>query len=116
MSSVDRCDVESVEGGQEAGEGGWFYRFDPDANRLRGPADCWPLLPRIAAPTLYVKAALSPNLPPEHVARIRSLMPHATIVEVPGSYHHVTLDAPDAVIAALDRFLRSVCPPRGLST
>jgi pimeloyl-ACP methyl ester carboxylesterase len=89
-------------------EGGWFYRFDPDANRLRGPADCWPLLPRIAAPTLYVKAELSPNLPPEHVARIQSLMPHAQVVQVPNSYHHVTLDAPDAVITALDHFLGSL--------
>jgi pimeloyl-ACP methyl ester carboxylesterase len=89
-------------------DGGWFYRFDPDANRLRGPADCWPLLSRITAPTLYVRAELSPNLPPEHVARIRELIPHATIVEVPGSYHHVTLDAPDVVVTALDRFLRSL--------
>jgi pimeloyl-ACP methyl ester carboxylesterase len=89
-------------------DGGWFYRFDPDANRLRGPADCWPLLSRITAPTLYVKAELSPNLPPEHVARIRELAPHATIVEVPGSYHHVTLDAPEAVVTALDRFLGSL--------
>jgi pimeloyl-ACP methyl ester carboxylesterase len=89
-------------------DGAWFYRFDPDANRLRGPADCWPLLSRITAPTLYVRAELSPNLPPDHVARIRELIPHATIVEVPGSYHHVTLDAPDVVVAALDRFLRSL--------
>ena len=40
---------------------GWYYRFDPDANRLRGPADCWLLLPRITAPMLLVRAALSPN-------------------------------------------------------
>ena len=38
-------------------DGGWVYRFDPDANRLRQPADCWPLLPRITAPTLVVHAA-----------------------------------------------------------
>jgi pimeloyl-ACP methyl ester carboxylesterase len=86
-------------------DGGWFYRFDPDANRLRGPADCWPLLPRITAPTLCVRAELSPNLPPEHVARIRELVPHATIMEIPGSYHHLTLDAPDQVVTALDKFL-----------
>jgi pimeloyl-ACP methyl ester carboxylesterase len=89
-------------------DGGWVYRFDPDANRLRQPADCWPLLPRITAPTLVVRAELSPNLPPDHIARIRSLVPHATIVEVPGSYHHVTLDAPAQVVTALDGFLRSL--------
>jgi pimeloyl-ACP methyl ester carboxylesterase len=96
------------EAGVTQRDGGWVYRFDPDANRLRGPADCWPLLPTIKTPMLYVKAELSPNLPPEHVARIRQLVPHATVVEVPGIYHHVTLDAPEAVVAALDSFLRSL--------
>ena len=88
--------------------GGWVYRFDPDANRLRKPADCWPLLPLITAPTLIIRAELSPNLPPEHIARIRQLMPHATVVDVPGSYHHVTLDHPAAVVAALDSFLNAL--------
>ena len=86
-------------------DGGWFYRFDPDANRLRSPADCWALLPRITAPTLVIRAELSPNLPHEHVARIQQLVPHATIVAIPNAYHHVTLDAPEPVVAALDPFL-----------
>ena len=89
-------------------DGGWFYRFDPDANRLRRPADCWPLLSRIKAPTLYVKAALSPNLPPEHVDRLRALMPHATIAEIPHAYHHVTLDTPTEVVELLASFLHSI--------
>src|SRR6185295_7697696 len=70
-------------------EGGWFYRFDPDANRLRGPADCWPLLARITAPMLVIRAELSPNLPREHTDRIQQLVPHSTVVEIPGAYHHV---------------------------
>jgi pimeloyl-ACP methyl ester carboxylesterase len=89
-------------------DGGWVYRFDPDANRLRGPADCWPLLPRISAPTLVIRAELSPVLPRDHAARIHQLIPHSTVVEVPGAYHHVTLDAPEAVVAALERFLGSL--------
>jgi pimeloyl-ACP methyl ester carboxylesterase len=89
-------------------DGGWFYRFDPDANRLRNPADGWTLLPRITAPTLVIRAELSPNLPPEHVARIRQLVPHAAVVEIPHAYHHVTLDAPEPVVTALDRFLTSL--------
>lgn len=89
-------------------DGGWFYRFDPDANRLRRPADCWTLLARITAPTLVIRAELSPNLPREHVARIQQLIPHATIVAIPHAYHHVTLDAPEPVGAALDRFLTAL--------
>ncbi|MGH2671296.1 MAG: alpha/beta fold hydrolase, partial [bacterium] len=86
-------------------DGGWVYRFDPDANRLRSPADSWTLLPRITAPTVVIRAALSPNLPPEHVARIQQLVPRATIAEIPNAYHHVTLDAPELVVTALDGFL-----------
>jgi pimeloyl-ACP methyl ester carboxylesterase len=94
--------------GVTARDGGWVYRFDPDANRLRGPADCWPLLPRITAPTLVIRAELSPVLPRDHAARIHELIPRSTVVEVPGAYHHVTLDAPGAVVAALERFLGSL--------
>ena len=57
---------------------------------------------------LVMRAELSPNLPPEHVARIQQLVPHATIVAIPNAYHHVTLDAPEPVVKALDRFLTSL--------
>jgi pimeloyl-ACP methyl ester carboxylesterase len=33
-------------------------------------------------------------------------IPDAELVEIPGAYHHLTLDAPDAFGAALDTFLR----------
>jgi pimeloyl-ACP methyl ester carboxylesterase len=87
-------------------DGGWLYRFDPDANRMRGPADCWPLLPRITAPTLIARAERSPVLPREHAERMLDLIPSATLVEIPDAYHHLTLDQPKAVIDALGEFLR----------
>jgi pimeloyl-ACP methyl ester carboxylesterase len=89
-------------------DGGWVYRFDPATYEQRKPTDNWLLADRISAPTLIVRAALSPNLPPEHAERLRAAIGDATVVEIPGAYHHATLDAPDAVVAALDRFLRSL--------
>jgi pimeloyl-ACP methyl ester carboxylesterase len=89
-------------------EGGWVYRFDPDANRMRRPADNWLVLPRVTAPTLVLRAALSPVLPVDHAERIRALVPGATLVEIPGAYHHVTLDQPAAVAAALADFLARI--------
>ena len=66
-------------------------------------------LSQAVADTLAIlRAELSPNLPPEHAERLRAAIGNATVVEIPGAYHHVTLDAPDAVVAALDRFLRSL--------
>jgi pimeloyl-ACP methyl ester carboxylesterase len=86
-------------------DGGWRYRFDRASNQMRRPADCWPLLPRITAPTLIARAALSPVLPAEHAERMRALIPSATVVEIPNAYHHLTLDQPAIFAAALETFL-----------
>jgi pimeloyl-ACP methyl ester carboxylesterase len=86
--------------------GGWTYRFDPACNHLRRPADAWPLLPRIVAPTLIVRGEHSPIMTSEVGERVASLVPRSTLVEIPGAHHHVVLDAPDAVATALDDFLK----------
>jgi pimeloyl-ACP methyl ester carboxylesterase len=86
--------------------GGFRYRFDPACYAHRGPVDCWPLLPRVTAPVLVVRAARSPILPPDMAARMRETIPRADVVEIPDAYHHLTLDAPEAFTAVLDAFLR----------
>jgi len=87
-------------------ERGFRYRFDPACYANRKPADCWPLLPRITAPTLVVRGERSTILPADMAARIRDAIPQASLAEIPGAYHHVTLDAPEDVGARLDGFLR----------
>jgi pimeloyl-ACP methyl ester carboxylesterase len=89
-------------------DGGFSYRFDPATHERRKPTDGWMLVDRIVAPTLILRAEHSPTLPREAAERLRDGIRGATLVEVPGAYHHVTLDAPDAVVAALDPFLRSL--------
>ncbi|HEV8583546.1 MAG TPA: alpha/beta hydrolase [Methylomirabilota bacterium] len=86
--------------------GGFRYRFDPACYGHRGPVDCWPLLPRITAPTLVVRAERSPILPADMAARMTKAIPRSEVVEIPGAYHHLTLDAPEAFAATLDAFLR----------
>lgn len=90
------------------GAGGWRYRFDPATYERRKPTDNWLLADRVKAPTLIMRAELSPNLPPETAERLRAAIGNATVVEIPNAYHHITLDAPDAVATALDTFLRSI--------
>jgi pimeloyl-ACP methyl ester carboxylesterase len=41
-------------------------------------------------------------------ARLGAPIPRAEVIEIKGAYHHLTLDAPDAFAAVLDRFLRAV--------
>lgn len=89
-------------------DGGWVYRFDPDANRQRRPADSWNSLSRIAAPTLIVRGERSPVLPLEMAERMRAAIPRATLVAIPGAYHHLVLDAHAAFRQVLTTFLRSL--------
>jgi pimeloyl-ACP methyl ester carboxylesterase len=94
--------------GIEQRPGGWSYRFDPATYEQRKPTDGWALVDRIVAPTLILRAEFSPGLPRETAERLRDGIKDATLIEIPGAHHHVTLDAPDAVVAALDPFLRSL--------
>ena len=85
--------------------GGWVYRFDPSSNHRREPVETWDLLSRVRAPALIVRAELSPVLPPPQAEQLIAGLPQAELVEIPGAYHHVTLDAPEAVVKALEPFL-----------
>ena len=91
--------------GLAARDGGFKYRFDPACYGSRKPVDTWPLLPRITAPTLVVRGEHSPVLPRDMAERMLGALPRASLVEIPGAYHHLVLDAPDAFNRALDDFL-----------
>lgn len=88
-------------------EDGWVYRFDPACNGSRRPADAWRLLAGIAAPTLVVRGEWSPILTREAAERLARTIPNGSLVEIPGVYHHLVLDAPDAFARALEAFLAS---------
>ena len=86
-------------------EGRFLYRFDPQCNGSRKPVDGWALLPRIKAPTLLVRGELSPIMPQEMAERMEAAIPNARLVTMPGVYHHLVLDAPDAFSRLLNTFL-----------
>jgi pimeloyl-ACP methyl ester carboxylesterase len=88
--------------------GGWAWRFDPATHGARQPVDAWPLLTRIAAPTLITRAALSPVLTEEMAARLLTSIPHASLVTIPAAYHHLTLDNPTEFTTALSTFLATL--------
>ena len=89
-------------------EGRFLYRFDPQCNGARQPVDGWQLLHKIQAPTLLVRGELSPIMPTEMADRMLEALPSARLVTMPGVYHHLVLDAPEAFAAILDDFLRTL--------
>lgn len=86
-------------------DGHWVYRFDPASNGQRQPVDAWTLVHRITAPTLIVRGELSPNFTREMADKLRATIRGAQYVEIPGAYHHLTLDNPKAFVQAVDPFL-----------
>jgi pimeloyl-ACP methyl ester carboxylesterase len=86
-------------------DGAVSLRFDPECYAAREPVDGWPLLARIAAPTLVVRGERSPILPRSMAERLVGEIPGARLVEVPDAYHHLLLDRPEAFAKALQEFL-----------
>jgi esterase len=86
-------------------DGRFLYRFDPACNGRRRPTDGWSLLGRISAPTLLVRGEHSPILPREMAADMLARLPRARLVEIPGTYHHLVLDAPLPFVRVLGPFL-----------
>jgi pimeloyl-ACP methyl ester carboxylesterase len=91
--------------------GRFTLRFDPACYAERQPVDLWPLVPRVTAPTLLIRGEWSPVLPHDTATRLREALPAARLVEVAGSYHHVLLDRPAEVTAALLDFLAAAEVP-----
>jgi pimeloyl-ACP methyl ester carboxylesterase len=89
-------------------DGAVSLRFDPACYAAREPVDGWPLLARIAAPTLVVRGELSPILPRPMAERLVGEVPGARLVEVPDAYHHLVLDRPDAFAKAVQEFLDEI--------
>jgi pimeloyl-ACP methyl ester carboxylesterase len=86
-------------------DGRFLYRFDPACNGRRRPTDGWALLERITAPTLLVRGEHSPILPGDMAAAMMQRLPRARLVEIPGTYHHLVVDAPLAFAKVLQAFL-----------
>lgn len=95
----------AARGIQRLGPGRWRYRFDPACEATRVPVDAWPLLPRIAVPTLIVRGEASTILTRETAERMAKAIPSARLEEVPGAHHHVPLDAPAALAECLRAWL-----------
>ncbi len=90
--------------GVKPGEGGWTWKFDWHAFRFDYRA-VWPVLPGIKVPALIVRGEHSTVLSREEFARVVRELPGATGVDIPGAHHHVPLDAPQALAAALKKLV-----------
>jgi pimeloyl-ACP methyl ester carboxylesterase len=87
--------------------GKWVHKLDR-RTMLREPLDVWQTLPHISCPALIVKVTESPLLDVAVARRMAESMPEGSMVEIADSHHHVMLDNPAALIAALKTFFSTV--------
>lgn len=90
-------------------DGRWTWKYDPllrDPNRRITPwGDLWPVLARIACPTLIVRGAASPALSPEQAARMVEVIPDSRMVTISAAGHTVMGDNPLEFEAKVKPFL-----------
>jgi pimeloyl-ACP methyl ester carboxylesterase len=94
-------------GGVRPGPAGRLVRKHDEVFLQRWPFrddDHWSLLPRLALPTLVVRAADSPVLSAEVADRMVAVMGQAERVDIGPSGHLVPIDAPGPLAAAVARF------------
>ena len=90
---------------------GWTWRFDPGFFTRMGAWDSWSAIADPACPLAFLYGELSAIVPPELRARQRAHAPPGTpFVGIPASHHHVMIDQPLALVAAL-RALLSIWQP-----
>lgn len=94
-------------------DGRWIWKMDPAYIRQRvergAPArpPLWPVLERLACPTLVVWGTESDVLSEAQARRMVKTLPHGELVAVPGVGHAPTLVEPVA-LEALERFFKRV--------
>jgi pimeloyl-ACP methyl ester carboxylesterase len=90
-----------------------YYRASPiDVPPMDAPFELpegWtpPALPKLTIPTLVIWALDDLALPPENLTGLADIVDPLTLVEFPDCGHFVPWEAPDAVNAAMAKFLQS---------
>jgi len=74
--------------------------------------DLTPLLPHITTPALVLVGERSVMNTPERAQSLAKLLPHGTLVEVPGVGGYVQHTAPAQCVAIWRDFVRAVKDPR----
>lgn len=92
---------------RQNGDGKWTHKVDR-RTMIREPLEVWELLAEIKCPTLIIKLSESPLLELGTARRMAEKMRDGRVIEIGNSFHHVMLDNPSELIAALEDFLRGL--------
>jgi pimeloyl-ACP methyl ester carboxylesterase len=106
IMTPDRIRALGREGIRREG-GGWTWKFDWRCLSIPIPP-VWPQLAGIRVPALMVRGELSAVIGPDDFARVIREIAGARGMTIPGAHHHVPLDAPAELAAAVAEFAASL--------
>ncbi|HYL57552.1 MAG TPA: alpha/beta hydrolase [Candidatus Acidoferrales bacterium] len=86
-------------------DGRWTLKFDRESFLGGDGLAVMETIEHIAIPTLLVRAANSRIMTADAAQRARESNPRARLVTIPDAHHHVILEKPDAVCAAIEEFV-----------
>jgi pimeloyl-ACP methyl ester carboxylesterase len=87
------------------GHGRWSIGPDREFFRRVTPRVAWPVLSAIRCPTLILRAERSAILPRRTAVAMSRAIPNATLLEIPGTCHHLVFERPELLGQAIRRFL-----------
>ncbi|HVB80962.1 MAG TPA: alpha/beta hydrolase [Candidatus Binataceae bacterium] len=92
---------------RQRADGKWVHKMDRLILR-REPVQLDGVLERIRCPALLIKAALSPVLAASLARAMAARMAHGRMIQLENSNHHVPIDNPSGLVAAMSPFLAEV--------
>lgn len=93
--------------GVRKGPEGWSWKFDWRSFLFPyGPV--WAQLPAISVPAQIMRGEHSTVMPREAMDKVVSLLPRGRGAEIPGAHHHIPLDKPAELAAAVSAWAASL--------
>lgn len=93
---------------RESDDGSWTLKFDRSGLGINRACDLVPNLSALPIPLLLVRGAHSSTFSSHAFADLAARCPAAKMVEIANAHHHVMLDAPEPLAAAVTEFLSEV--------
>ena len=91
---------------RQLNDGSWVAKFDRHAMGRAEPYDFTGAIRKLRCPMLFVRGEDSQALPPAGIAEIKAAAPHAVVVTISNSHHHLMLDQPEALAEVVGNFSR----------
>jgi pimeloyl-ACP methyl ester carboxylesterase len=95
-------------GSKQREDGRIVWKRDPALLKGFVPTELWSTVRKIKAPIIYVLGGLSAIVPPETQRELKSTLPQAQIVTLPGLGHYPSDEKQEDFLAVVDRFLAGV--------